>query len=114
MERNGRLLIIDNSDSFTWNLVRMVEEEGALDFTVAREDTLDPDRCGDFEKILISPGPGIPSHFPRMLEVIRRYSPSGNILGVCLGMQAIAGVFGGRAGQAAGGSSRYVHGNAGH
>lgn len=95
MERKGRLLIIDNFDSFTWNLVRMVEEEGAVAFEVAREDMLDPDGCAVFDKILISPGPGLPSDFPRMMEVIRRYSPTCNILGVCLGHQAIAEVFGG-------------------
>lgn len=95
MEPNGRLLIIDNFDSFTWNLVRMVEEEGAAGFEVVREDTLDPERCAAFDKILVSPGPGLPSDFPRMMEVIRRYAPTHSILGVCLGHQAIAQVFGG-------------------
>jgi anthranilate synthase component 2 len=96
MGRNGRLLIIDNFDSFTWNLVRMIEEEGAPVCEVVREDALDPGRCEDFDKIMISPGPGLPSDFPRMMEVIRRYSPTHTILGVCLGHQAIAEVFGGR------------------
>jgi len=95
MATNGRLLIIDNFDSFTWNLVRMVEEEGAAGIEVVREDMLDPDRCAAFDKILVSPGPGLPSGFPRMMEVIRRYAPTRSILGVCLGHQAIVQVFGG-------------------
>jgi anthranilate synthase component II len=96
MEREGRLLIIDNSDSFTRNLAQMAEEEGALEIEVVREDLLDPDSAAGFSRILISPGPGLPSDFPRMLEVIRRFAPRRSILGICLGHQAIAEVYGGR------------------
>lgn len=96
MGRDGRLLIIDNSDSFTRNLAQMAEEEGAGEIVVAREELLDPGMAAGFHRILISPGPGVPSDFPRMLEVIRRFSPDHNILGICLGLQAIAEVFGGK------------------
>lgn len=95
MERDGRLLIIDNSDSFTRNLAQMAEEEGARGIVVIREDLLDPDLAAGFSRILISPGPGLPSDFPRMLEVIRRFAPNRSILGICLGHQAIAEIFGG-------------------
>jgi anthranilate synthase component II len=96
MGRDGRLLIIDNSDSFTRNLAQMAEEEGAGEVVVAREELLDPGMAAGFHRILISPGPGLPSDFPRMLEVIRRFSSDHSILGICLGLQAIAEVFGGK------------------
>ena len=95
MVRDGALLVIDNFDSFTWNLVRMLEEEGATSFEVIREDLLVPEECARFGKILVSPGPGLPSDFPRMMECIRQFAPVCSILGICLGQQAIAEVFGG-------------------
>ena len=96
MDRTGAVLVIDNFDSFTWNLVRMLEEEGAAGIDVVREDRLEPENCGRYGKILISPGPGLPSAFPRMTEVIRLWAPTCDILGICLGHQAIAEAFGGR------------------
>ena len=96
MRGTGPLLIIDNFDSFTQNLAQMAEEEGAQGIEVVREDLLDPADAGRFPQILISPGPGLPSDFPRMLEVIRRFGSSRSILGICLGHQAIAEVFGGK------------------
>lgn len=96
MAGNGRLLIIDNFDSFTGILAQMVREEGAGDVVVVREDRLDPLAAGGFGRILISPGPGLPDDFPRMTEVIRRHASTHRILGVCLGLQAVVTSFGGK------------------
>jgi len=89
-----KVLIIDNYDSFTYNLVHYLEDLGAH-VTVFRNDQFDLDEAQDFEKILLSPGPGIPDEAGLLKAVIRRYAPTKSILGVCLGQQAIAEVFGG-------------------
>jgi anthranilate synthase component 2 len=94
-DRPGRILIIDNYDSFTYNLVHLVNEIG-LQCEVWRNDKFDISDVDAFERIILSPGPGIPSEAGLLLEVIEKYAPSKSIFGVCLGQQAIAEVFGGR------------------
>lgn len=101
------ILVIDNYDSFTFNLVHLLNETGH-EATVWRNDKFKLADVNDFEKILLSPGPGIPSESGLLLDVIRTYSPSKSILGICLGMQAIAEVFGGELYNL----SRPVHGRA--
>lgn len=89
-----KVLIIDNYDSFTYNLVHYLEELGA-EVTVMRNDQFELDEVGSFNKILLSPGPGIPDEAGLLKDVIREYAKSKSILGVCLGQQAIGEVFGG-------------------
>jgi len=91
---NDRILIIDNYDSFTYNLVHLVNEIG-LQCEVWRNDKFDISDVDAFDRIILSPGPGIPSEAGLLLEVIEKYSPTKSIFGVCLGQQAIAEVFGG-------------------
>ncbi len=92
---NNNILIIDNYDSFTYNLVHLVNELG-LECTVWRNDQFNIDDVDAFDKIILSPGPGIPSEAGLLLQVIEKYSSSKSIFGVCLGQQAIAEVFGGK------------------
>ena len=103
------ILVIDNYDSFTFNLVHLIHECGH-EATVWRNDKFNLEDVAEFDKILLSPGPGIPSEAGLLLDVIRNYSPEKSILGVCLGMQAIAEVFGGKLYNLA----RPVHGRATH
>ena len=92
---NNKILIIDNYDSFTYNLLHLVNEIG-LQCEVWRNDQFNIGDVDAFDKIILSPGPGIPSEAGLLLEVIERYSPTKSIFGVCLGQQAIAEVFGGK------------------
>ena len=89
------IVIIDNYDSFTYNLSHLVKELGA-EVTVVRNDQFQLDELEPFDKIILSPGPGIPSEAGLLLDVIRTYAGRKPILGVCLGHQAIGEVFGGR------------------
>jgi len=91
---SGGILIIDNYDSFTYNLVHLVNELG-LQCEVWRNDKFAIGDVDAFDKIILSPGPGIPSEAGLLLEVIEKYAPTKSIFGVCLGQQAIAEVFGG-------------------
>jgi anthranilate synthase component 2 len=88
------ILIIDNYDSFTYNLVHLVNELG-LECEVWRNDKFAQEDVDQFDKIILSPGPGIPSEAGLLLKVIEHYAPTKSIFGVCLGQQAIAEVFGG-------------------
>ena len=88
------IVIIDNYDSFTYNLAHLVRELGA-DITVYRNDQFQLEQLEQFDKIILSPGPGIPSEAGLLLDVIRTYAGRKPILGVCLGHQAIGEVFGG-------------------
>lgn len=90
-----KIVIIDNYDSFTYNLAHLVKELGA-EVTVFRNDKFEMDSLEAFDKIMLSPGPGIPSEAGLMPEVIKRYAQSKPILGICLGHQAIGECFGGR------------------
>lgn len=91
----ARILIIDNYDSFTYNLFHYVNEYGHHNTDVFRNDQIAMDKIGEYDGILLSPGPGIPSGAGQLLNIIKRYSKSKRIFGVCLGLQAIAEVFGG-------------------
>jgi len=88
------IVIIDNYDSFTYNLSHLVKELGA-DVTVLRNDKFQLQDLEPFDKIILSPGPGIPSEAGLLLDVIKHYASIKPILGVCLGHQAIAEAFGG-------------------
>ncbi len=90
-----KLLIIDNYDSFTHNLVQMIEELGMSNYQVITHDQVNINEVDKFNKILITPGPGLPEDHPMLEKVIRQYSSTKSILGVCLGHQAIAKAFGG-------------------
>lgn len=87
--------IIDNYDSFTYNLAHLIRELGT-EVTVMRNDQFELPELDKFDKIVLSPGPGIPSEAGLLLDVIRTYSSRKPILGVCLGHQAIGEVFGGK------------------
>jgi anthranilate synthase component II len=91
---NMNILVIDNYDSFTFNLVHLINECG-YNPTVLRNDKFQLSEIEAYDKIVLSPGPGIPSEAGLLLDVIKTYSPTKSILGVCLGVQAIAEVFGG-------------------
>lgn len=93
--RNNKVLVIDNYDSFTYNLVHLINECGR-EAEVWRNDKFKIEDVSSYDKILLSPGPGIPSEAGLLLELIRTYSSTKSILGVCLGQQAIAEVFGGQ------------------
>ena len=90
-----KIVIIDNYDSFTYNLSHLVKELGA-EVTVYRNDQFELSQLEAFSKIILSPGPGIPSEAGLLLDVIRTYAGRKPILGVCLGHQAIGEAFGGR------------------
>ena len=90
-----KIVIIDNYDSFTYNLSHLVKELGA-EVTVYRNDKFTMDQLEEFDKIILSPGPGIPSEAGLLLDVIKAYAGKKPILGVCLGHQAIGEVFGGQ------------------
>ena len=89
-----KIIIIDNYDSFTYNLVHYLEDLNC-EVTVYRNDEFDIDELQKFDKILLSPGPGVPKEAGLLIEVIKTYAKTKSILGVCLGQQAIAEVFGG-------------------
>ena len=91
----GGILIIDNYDSFTYNLVHLVNELG-LQCEVWRNDQFKIADVDAFSHIILSPGPGIPSEAGLLLQVIEKYAPTKSMFGVCLGQQAIAEVFGGK------------------
>ena len=88
-----KIVIIDNYDSFTYNLSHLVKELGA-EVTVVRNDQFELADLEQYSKIILSPGPGIPSEAGLLLDVIRTYAGKKPILGVCLGHQAIGEVFG--------------------
>ena len=90
-----KIVIIDNYDSFTYNLSHLVKELGA-DVTVVRNDQFALPQLEPYSKIILSPGPGIPSEAGLLLDVIRQYAGRKPILGVCLGHQAIGEAFGAR------------------
>lgn len=90
-----KVLVIDNYDSFTYNLVHYLEDLDC-EVTVKRNDKLTLEEVDNFNKILLSPGPGIPDEAGLLKDIIKRYAPTKSILGVCLGQQAIGEVFGGK------------------
>lgn len=90
-----KILVIDNYDSFTYNLVHYLIDLGA-EVDVKRNDQFHLDELEDYQKIVLSPGPGIPDEAGLLKKVIKKYGATKSILGVCLGQQAIAEVYGGK------------------
>ena len=93
--KNVRILVFDNYDSFTYNLVHLVEKIIHEKVEVYRNDEIPLEKVKDYDKIILSPGPGIPVEAGLLLPLIKEYAPSKSILGVCLGHQAIGEAFGG-------------------
>ncbi len=91
-----KLLVFDNYDSFTYNLVHLVEKILHQKVDVYRNDQIPLEQVNDYDKIILSPGPGIPEEAGLLLPLIKEYAPSKSILGVCLGEQAIGEAFGGK------------------
>lgn len=89
-------MLLDNYDSFTFNLFQLVGEVGGTMPDVFRNDKITPEEAEKYDKILLSPGPGLPSEAGIMPELVRRFAPTKSILGVCLGHQCIAENFGAR------------------
>jgi len=94
--KSMKVLIFDNYDSFTYNLVHMVEKLLHQKVDVFRNDQITLDKVNEYDKIILSPGPGIPSEAGLLLPLIKKYAPTKSILGVCLGHQAIGEAFGGK------------------
>jgi anthranilate synthase component II len=91
-----KILVYDNYDSFTYNLVHLVEHIMKQKVDVYRNDKLPMEKVALYDKIILSPGPGIPAEAGQLLELIGLYAPIKSILGVCLGHQAIGESFGGK------------------
>ena len=92
----GKIVVIDNYDSFTYNLVHAMKQITGGQVDVIRNDKVSLDDLQQHSHIILSPGPGIPEEAGLLKEIIRRYAPEKRMLGVCLGHQAIAEVFGGK------------------
>ena len=90
-----KILLLDNYDSFTFNLVHLLESFDDVDVHVHRNDAFDINDAAAFDKIVLSPGPGLPSEAGIMMQLIKEMAGKKSMLGVCLGMQAMAEVFGG-------------------
>ena len=93
---NMKILVFDNYDSFTYNLVHLVEKITGEKVDVFRNDQIPLEKVQEYDKIIFSPGPGVPSEAGLLLPLIKQYATSKSILGVCLGHQAIGEVFGGK------------------
>ncbi|HXD76472.1 MAG TPA: aminodeoxychorismate/anthranilate synthase component II [Puia sp.] len=91
----ARILVFDNYDSFTYNLVHLVEKIRGEKVEVFRNDRIPLGKVAEYDKIILSPGPGVPSEAGLLLPLIREYAGTKSILGVCLGHQAIGEAFGG-------------------
>jgi len=89
-----RLLVLDNYDSFTYNLVHLIEKVSDISFDVIQHDKISLPQVSAYDKILLSPGPGLPSEAGIMPELLKQYAQTKSILGVCLGLQAIGENFG--------------------
>ena len=91
-----KILIIDNYDSFVYNIVHMLYELGVSDLAIIKNDKVNIEEIDDYDGILFSPGPGVPSEAGKMLQIIKKFAGTKKMLGVCLGHQAISEVFGGK------------------
>lgn len=89
-----RLLMLDNYDSFTYNLVQLIKDHSTIAVDVYRNDEISLQEVNQYDKIVLSPGPGLPSDSGILCDIIKTYKHSKAIFGVCLGMQAIGEVFG--------------------
>lgn len=90
-----RILVVDNYDSFVYNLVHILHNLGVEEITVCKNDKIEFDSVENFDKILLSPGPGVPNDAGLMPAIIKGFAPTKSILGICLGHQAIVESFGG-------------------
>jgi anthranilate synthase component II len=90
-----RVLLLDNHDSFTYNLAELLRRNSKIIFQILPEESIYIDQLSKYDKILISPGPGVPDEHPVMFEILKAWGDRKSIFGVCLGMQAIALHFGG-------------------
>lgn len=91
----ARVLLIDNHDSFTWNLASLLDSTGLCEIVVKQDQEISVAYVADYDRIVISPGPGLPSERPVLSEIVKAYCHSKPILGVCLGLQVIVETFGG-------------------
>jgi len=89
-----KILLLDNYDSFTWNLFHYLEQVADGEIDVKQNDEITVEEAGEYDRIILSPGPGLPDEAGVTKEIIRKYFSSKPILGVCLGHQAIGEVFG--------------------
>ncbi|WP_291490153.1 aminodeoxychorismate/anthranilate synthase component II [Desulfurella sp.] len=92
--RKINVLLIDNTDSFTYNIVDYLRKMDNLKTKIIQSNKISPAEVSDFDKIIISPGPGLPKDFPIIYEIIKEYHTSKHILGICLGYLAIGSFFG--------------------
>ncbi len=92
----SKILLLDNYDSFTYNLVQIVEEITGSRIDVLRNNEIELGAVNAYDKILLSPGPGVPEEAGILLPLIKAYAPTKSIFGVCLGHQAIGEIFGGK------------------
>lgn len=95
IKSSTKIVVFDNYDSFTYNLVQIIEQIIGEKVDVFRNDQIPLEEIEKYDKIILSPGPGIPEEAGILLEVIKKYAPTKSIFGVCLGQQAIAEAFGG-------------------
>ncbi|MEE4287553.1 MAG: aminodeoxychorismate/anthranilate synthase component II [Mariniphaga sp.] len=91
-----KILVIDNYDSFTYNLVHAIKKVSGLPVDVFRNDEIALEEIEKYDKIVLSPGPGLPEESGLLLDIIKKFAPKKSILGVCLGHQAIGEAFGGK------------------
>jgi anthranilate synthase component II len=96
IKNNMKILVFDNYDSFTYNLVHLVEKITNERVDVFRNDEISLEQVNEYDKIILSPGPGVPSEAGLLLPLIKQYAATKSILGVCLGHQAIGEAFGGK------------------
>lgn len=91
-----RILLLDNYDSFTYNVLHLLRSIEGVEVTVKKNDEVALDEIEGYDKVIFSPGPGVPAEAGAMLEIIRQYGATKSMLGICLGHQAIAEVYGAR------------------
>jgi anthranilate synthase component II len=89
-----KVLLIDNYDSFTFNLAQLLKESRLCTYKIMKNDEVKLDEISEFDHILISPGPGLPKETVNLFDILERYGPTRSILGICLGMQAVAEFYG--------------------
>lgn len=92
--KSSKVLVIDNYDSFTYNLVQIIEEFIGFEPMVIRNDQIGPNEISEFDFVIFSPGPGVPKDAGNLMEIIQQNSSNCKMLGVCLGLQAIGEAFG--------------------
>jgi anthranilate synthase component 2 len=90
-----KVLLIDNYDSFTFNIVEILRQLNVTDLLIVKNDEISVEAASHFDKIIISPGPATPQESGHILDIIQQLSPTKSILGICLGHQALAIAFGG-------------------